>query len=143
MSVYVPCDATTLKLELHLFVGNSDVFYIKIVFYKLFLLHTNAVQIFLVYRRIKGYCIVLYCTVLYGIVHQLTPEERRRRGTDIGRAYRRYVKEDHSPWVMTGRKQLLPRMREAQERWKVAYICLDKLVAKDKLAGSTQPNTTD
>ena len=117
-------------------------FLARLNFIKKKLLNMNAVHKVLGYRRIKSYCIVLYC-----IVHQLTPEEGRHRGTDIGRAcrdddYRRYVNEDHSQWVMTRRKQLLPKTSEARERGKVAYLSFDKLVVKDKL-GQAEHNTAD
>ena len=42
----------------------------------------------------------------------------------------------YSQRVITHRKELLPQMREARERGKVAYLSFDKLVVKDyKLAG--------
>ena len=46
-----------------------------------------------------------------------------------------YVNEDYSQRVITRRKELLPQMREARERGKVAYLSFDKLIVKDKLAG--------
>ena len=46
-----------------------------------------------------------------------------------------YVNDDYSQRVITRRKELLPQMREARERGKVAYLSFDKLVVKDKLTG--------
>ena len=46
-----------------------------------------------------------------------------------------YVNEDYSQRVITRRKELLPQMKEARERGKVAYLSFDKLVVKDKLVG--------
>ena len=43
-----------------------------------------------------------------------------------------YVNEDYSQRVMTRRKELLPEMRAARERGKIAYISFDKLVVKDR-----------
>ena len=46
-----------------------------------------------------------------------------------------YVSEDYSQRVITRRKELLPQVKEARERGKVAYMSFDKLVVKDKLVG--------
>ena len=43
-----------------------------------------------------------------------------------------YVNEDYSQRVMARRKELLPEMRAARERGKIAYISFDKLVVKDR-----------
>ena len=45
------------------------------------------------------------------------------------------MNEDYSQRVITRRKELLPQMKEACERGKVAYLSFDKLALKDKLAG--------
>ena len=45
-----------------------------------------------------------------------------------------YVNEDYSQRVITRRKELLPAMREASERGKIAYLSFDKLVVKDRQA---------
>ena len=45
------------------------------------------------------------------------------------------MNDDYSQRVITRRKELIPQMREARERGKVAYLSFDKLVVKDKLAG--------
>ena len=45
------------------------------------------------------------------------------------------LNEDYSQRVITRRKELLPQMKEARERGKVAYLSFDKLVVKDKLVG--------
>ena len=43
--------------------------------------------------------------------------------------------DDYSQRVVTRRKELLPKMREARENGKIAYLSFDKLVVKDKVAG--------
>ena len=46
-----------------------------------------------------------------------------------------FVNEDYSQRVVTRRKELLPKMREARENGNIAYLSFDKLVMKDKVAG--------
>ena len=46
-----------------------------------------------------------------------------------------FVNEDYSQRVVSRRKELLPKMREARENGKIAYLSFDKLVVKDKVAG--------
>ena len=45
-----------------------------------------------------------------------------------------FFNEDFSQRVITRRKELLPDMREARERGKIAYLSFDKLVVKDRQA---------
>ena len=46
-----------------------------------------------------------------------------------------FVNEDYSQRVVSRRKELLPKMREARENGKIAYLSFDRLVVKDKVAG--------
>ena len=43
-----------------------------------------------------------------------------------------YVNEDFSMRVVNRRKELLPEMKEARDRGKIAYLSFDKLVVKDR-----------
>ena len=43
-----------------------------------------------------------------------------------------YVNEDYSQRVLAKRRELLPKMREARERGKIAYLSFDKLVIKER-----------
>ena len=45
-----------------------------------------------------------------------------------------FVNEDHSQRVMARRKELLPAMKEATEKGKIAYLSFDRLVVKDRQA---------
>ena len=43
-----------------------------------------------------------------------------------------FVNEDFSQRVVSRRKELIPAMREARDRGKVAYLSFDKLIVKDR-----------
>ena len=65
----------------------------------------------------------------------------------IIRAARRTVKpkgyffnDDFSQRVISRRKELLPDMRDASEREKIAYLSFDRLVVKDRQAHQTTHN---
>ena len=42
-----------------------------------------------------------------------------------------YVNEDFSLRIVNKRKELLPELKEARERGKIAYLSYDKLIVKD------------
>ena len=44
-----------------------------------------------------------------------------------------YINEDFSTRVISRRRDLIPEMKEARERGKIAYLSYDKLVVKDRL----------
>ena len=43
-----------------------------------------------------------------------------------------FVNEDFSQRVVSRRKELIPAMREARDRGKIAYLSFDKLIVKDR-----------
>ena len=45
-----------------------------------------------------------------------------------------YLNEDYSQRVVARRKELIPSMKDARERGKIAYLSFDKLVVKDRQA---------
>ena len=49
-----------------------------------------------------------------------------------------FFNEDFSQRVISRRKELLPDMRQARERGKIAYLSFDKLVVKDRQPHLTQ-----
>ena len=44
-----------------------------------------------------------------------------------------YINEDLSQRVMARRRELMPRLREAREQGKIAYLTYDKLVVRDRV----------
>ena len=58
---------------------------------------------------------------------------RKLKGTSIT------VRDDVSNKVLSKRKELMPRLREARENGKVAFFSYDKLIVKDRLTPAPTP----